>query len=296
MAGGETVSQDSPPSSLAGRVALVTGASSGIGKEIARDLATRRMHVVLACRDEVRGERARSEIEIGTGNPRVELRLVDLSSMTQVRAFAAEFAASHPRLGLLVNNAGVLVPKRETTEDKLETTFAVNVLAPFLLTRLLMPSLEAGAPARVVNVASEAHRYVRANLKDLQSSGWYAAWRAYGRSKSALVLLTQEFARRHPEVGVSFYAVHPGLVDTALVRGSWGAVKWFFRTFGQTPAQGAKTPLYAATDPGLQLATGRYYSRGRERKPARHASDPVKARRLWEECERLAGLAPEPAK
>ena len=283
------------PPPLAGRTALVTGASSGIGKEIALELARRQMHVVILCRDSVRGERARSDIEVSTGNPRVDLALVDLSSIAQVKRFAEGFAATHPRLSLLVSNAGTLLRKREATEEGMERTFAVNALAPFLLTRLLLGSLEAGAPARVVNVASEAHRYSRVRTNDLQSSQRYSGWRTYSRSKAALILLTQEFARRHPEVGVNFSAVHPGLVDTALFRESSSVLRWFFRTFGQTPVQGAATPLYAAVEPGLQMATGKYYSGSRERRPAKHASDPETARRLWEECERLAGLSATPA-
>lgn len=278
---------------LSGRTALVTGASAGIGREIARYLAIRQMHVVLACRDSVKGERARAAIEKEASNPRVDLAQVDLSSISQTKAFASRFAESHPRLALLVNNAGTLLPRREVSEDGFERTFAVNALAPFVLTRLLLQCLRSGVPSRVVNVASEAHRYLRVKLDDLQSAKRYTGWAAYARSKAALILLTQEFARRHPEVGVSFYAVHPGIVDTELFRESSRLLRWFFRTFGQTPAQGASTPIYAATEPALQMATGKYYARRRERRPASHASDPERARRLWQECERLAGLEPE---
>lgn len=279
--------------SLAGRTCLVTGATSGIGEQTALGLARRGARVLIVGRDRQRGERARSELALQSGNPEIELLLADLASLAEVRRLADEVARRAHELHVLVNNAGVVNLSRTTTPDGFETTFAVNHLAYFLLTQQLLPLLERSAPARVVNVASDAHKFGPLDLDDLQSERRYRSMRVYGASKTANLLFTFELARRLEGRAVSVNALHPGAVGTRLGHNNgWlgrvatGLLKPFFLT----PEQGAETSLYLATAPELEGVSGRYFVKKREREPARHARDPVAAQRLWKESERMVGL------
>jgi len=279
---------------LRGKTCVVTGATSGIGEEIAVGLARAGGRVVVVGRSRERAGATLARIQReAPGAPPPELVLADLCEQAQIRAAAAELLARLPEIHVLVNNAGVANFRRETTPDGLETTFAVNHLAYFLLTRLLLDRLRASAPARIVIVASDAHRFGRLDLADLQNERSYRSMRVYGQSKTANLLFAQELARRLAGTGVTVNALHPGAVATRLGQQNGALVRLLTRAlsvFFRTPAQGADTALWLATAPELD-ASGRYFASRRERTPAAWARDPELARRLWEESERLTGLA-----
>jgi len=288
--------------SLEGRVALVTGATSGIGQETAVGLAARGARVVVVGRDPGRAEAARKDVVERSGNPDVEVLLADFASLEAVRGLAREFSERHPALHLLVNNAGIVMTRRELTADGHETTLAVNHLAPFLLTNLLRAPLLAGAPARIVNVSSDAHRFVKAfDFDDPMSERGYGfptvltGMRVYGMSKLANLLFTTELARRLAGTDVATHAVHPGGVATRLGTNTGGfgrVVTLALKPFFKTPAQGAETSLHVATDPDAASSSGRYFADCRERTPSEGARDRLAAERLWALSCRWTGLDP----
>jgi len=280
---------------LRGRTCLVTGASSGIGLAAARELARAGASVVLVCRDGARGERALAEVA-AAGNRDVELMLADLSSQEEVRRLARRFLAAKRPLHVLLNNAGVVMMRRTPTVDGIETTFAVNHLAPFLLTNLLLPRMIESAPARIVNVASDAHRLkgVRMRFEDLQGEREYRVMRTYGQSKLANILFTRELARRLEGSGVTANCLHPGMVATRL-GGNNGlvarAVLVLLKPFSLKPEQGAETSVYLCASRDVEGANGKYYARKKERRPSRAACDDEAAVMLWEISETMTGLS-----
>lgn len=266
------------------RTILVTGASSGIGRATAEELARRGHRVLLVCRDRERGEAAREEIRRATGSGEAHLLLADLSEQAEIRRLAEEVAEEWPALDVLVNNAGTYARERRETPDGVELQLAVNHLAPFLLTRLLRPRLEAAAPARVVTVSSGAHRGARLELDDLQMEGRYDGWRQYCRTKLMNVLFTRELARRWKDAGISANALHPGVVETKLLRRALGP-----EIPAVSPEEGARTPVHLAVSPEVEGVTGRYFRDRRPVEPAPAAKDPEAARKLWERSEELTG-------
>ena len=216
---------------LFGRTAVVTGASSGIGIEIVRGLARRGASVVMVVRDLDRGESVRSDLERDAGGGTLTLARCDLASRADVRELCARLAVEHPVLDVLVHNAGTLLDRRILTEDGFEMTFAVNHLAPFEITLRLLAPLAAGGGARVVTVASAAHRRAGLDLDDLQMERGWDPWTAYGRSKLANILFTREAARRLGPAGVTATCCHPGVVATGLGRQAPTLVRWGFRLF-----------------------------------------------------------------
>lgn len=286
---------------MAGRVCLVTGANSGVGLETARGLAQAGATVVLAVRDLGRGEAARADIARTAPGARLEVLRLDVADLDSVRASAAEFLARHDRLHVLVNNAGIHTEERRSTPQGYESTFATNHLGHFLLTHLLLDALQRGAPSRVVNVASEAHRFGRIHFDDLMlanagrpEGGAIFGAKAYNQSKLANILFTAALARRLDGTGVTANAVHPGSVRTGWARGRDSGllrlVVGVAKPFLIAPEKGARTSLYAATAPGLEATTGRYFVRCREATPSRAARDVDAQERLWRESERLVGL------
>jgi retinol dehydrogenase 14 len=301
---------------MAGKVCVVTGANRGIGKEVARGLAHRGAHVVLVSRSATRGEAAALELRgkrdeatgrrgragpAGAGGS-VAPMTADLASQASIRSFVAAFRERYDRLDVLVNNAAVITPRRTETEDGLETQFAVNHLAPFLLTRLLLEPLRRGAPSRVVIVASEAHRRGRIDLGDLQMKRHYTRDRAYSASKLANLLFTYELDRRLWEGGsrpdgiaavgtpITVNAVHPGVIATGLLESLLGV----FRPFAKLvpgPARGAAPVLALATDPELEGVSGAYFRRHRRARSSPASRDAETAKRLWKASEALCGLA-----
>ena len=276
------MTDDSQPS-LDGRVALVTGANSGIGYEVALQLAARGATLVLLCRDAERGEAARARISEQTSNDRVELLLADMGSQAQVRRAAAEFRERHDRLHLLVNSAGAIQRRRELTEDGLERTFAANHLGTFLLTRQLLDVIRASAPARIINVASSSHARGPLDFADLDSAEDWAGMRAYGRSKLGNVMFSHELARRLDGSGVTVNAMHPGLVATNFGRGvRWirlgiAAARWFM----VSPRDSGADLLHLVTSPELDGVTGAYFVRREQQPSSEFSRDESLQQRLW---------------
>ena len=285
-----------PPASIEGRVCIVTGASSGIGKETTRGLARLGATVVLACRNRQRGEAARREIAADTGNDALAVMDLDLRSQASVRVFAEEFAANYRRLHVLVNNAGIFTAKRALTVDGVETTFAVNHLSPFLLTQQFLPLLNASTPSRIVNVASEANQMGRIAFEDLNLERRWSGFRAYCQSKLANILFATELARRLP-AGTTANSLHPGGVRTNLARGNGGWFRMGFRLawpFLISAARGADTVVWLASSADVEGVRGRYFEKRRPIEPNPIARDPAVARRLWEASESLTGLRTPP--
>ncbi|MBI4416090.1 MAG: SDR family oxidoreductase [Euryarchaeota archaeon] len=274
-----------------GRVCVVTGANSGIGKATARALARMGAIVVLACRSLERGEAARREIGAETRNPNLDLMHLDLADFSSVRAFATAFAANYPKLHVLANNAGIYTSRRRMTVDRFERTFQVNYLSHYLLTHLLLDRLKGSAPARIVNVSSEASQIGRIAFDDLNVRRW-SGLRAYAQSKLAQILFTKELARRLDGTGVVVHALHPGGVRTNWAKGGrlMRLGYWLSWPFLLSPAKGADTVVWLASSPDADGASGQYFYRRRPIPPKAIANDPVVARRLWDVSATLTGL------
>jgi NAD(P)-dependent dehydrogenase (short-subunit alcohol dehydrogenase family) len=266
--------------SLEGRVCLVTGATSGIGFATAAGLARMGAKVLLHGRDERKGERALRAIAKDDPRAKVDLVLADFSSLAQVRRLAEDLLDRYPQLHVLVNNAGIHTWEAQESHDGFDLTFAVNHLAPFLLTRLLLERLRASAPARIVNVASRAHRWARPNGWNPAPDTW-PPYQAYAMSKLANILFTRELARRLEGSGVTVNALHPGVIATNLTLIQ--PLRWVL----PGPKRGARTSIYLASDPGLEAVSGHYFVGRRVRTPSNAAQDDAAARRLWEQSERL---------
>lgn len=283
-------------SGTAGRVAVVTGASAGIGLYTALGLARAGMRVVMTGRDRERTERARRLVAGRTDGAQLETALADFSSLAAVRRLADEILARHDRLDLLVNNAGLFSPRYRLSQDGYETTFAVNHLAPFLLTNLLLDRLTASAPARIVTVASRAHRGQRIDLATIAGPRDWSMTKAYGRSKLCNILFTRELARRLDGTEVVAVCLHPGVVATGLAqRGGLVEIAWrLMKPFMISPEKGAETSLYLATTADAGRFNGGYVVGKSLARPDPAALDDAMAGRLWEESARLTGLAPAP--
>jgi retinol dehydrogenase-12 len=276
-----------------GEVCVVTGATSGIGKATAAALARMGAEVVLVGRDRGRGEATAAELAVaGASPPRLEI--ADLSSMAQVRALAGRLGTLE-RIDVLVNNAGLMAGARRVTAGGFDEVFAVNHLAPFLLTSLLLGKLTAAAPARVITVASDAHAGARLDLDDPQLERGWDSWRAYANSKLANILFTRELARRLEGTGVTANCAHPGMVRTRFGRQArmpMRAAVTLARPFLLSPQRGASTIVYLATSAEVAAATGGYYVKRQRREPSAAARDDATARQLWQLSEELTGLTP----
>lgn len=278
--------------SLAQRLAVVTGASSGIGLYTAIGLARTGMRVVMAGRDRDRTEAARRLASQRSGSDRVDIALADFSRLGDVRRLADEILAGHDRLDVLVNNAGRFSPHYRLSADGFELTFAVNHLAPFLLTNLLLDRLKVSKPARIVTVASEAHRRNRIDVGDLTRPRDWTMMRAYGRSKLCNILFTRELASRLDSNEVVATCLHPGVVATGIgQRGGLTELGWrVLKPFMLSPEKGAETSVFLATVPDPKHFHGGYVIRKVLTQPDPAALDSGLARRLWDESLRLVGL------
>jgi NAD(P)-dependent dehydrogenase (short-subunit alcohol dehydrogenase family) len=278
--------------SMAGKTCVVTGASSGIGKATARALATMGAEVVMVCRNRERGEAAFAEIQAALdGRGRLELKLADLSIMSATRALAEDLKRTHPRIHVLVNNAGAIFAERRVTPEGLEFTFALNHMSYFILTTQLLDTLKASAPARIINVSSGAHTRGKIPLDDLQYKRSYSAFAAYSDTKLANVLFTYELARRLEGSGVTCNCLHPGVVATGFSSQDGPPLfKWFlkwFRAFLLTPERGAETTVYLASSPEVEGVSGKYFARRKAVRSSRRSRDDKLAEKLWEASERL---------
>jgi retinol dehydrogenase 14 len=280
---------------MAGKIVLVTGGTSGIGKATARGLASLGAHVAITGRDRGRVEAVAVEIRGATGNPRVDAFGADLSSQGEVRRLAAEVLDSYPRLDVLINNVGGFWATRHVTVDGLERTFAVNHLAAFLLTDLLLDRLKASAPSRVVTVSSGAQSMGTLDFEDLQGERIYSGQTAYNQSKLASVMFTYELARRLDGTGVTATVLHPGVVNTAFGAEDpsriFKLIVPFVRPFMKTPEQGAATSIYLASSSAVEGITGRYFANRKPKTSNAKSYDVEAASRLWRVSAGLVGAA-----
>ncbi len=271
---------------MAGKICMVTGANSGIGKETALGLAKMGATVVMVCRNRAKGEAAQSAIKQQSGNESVDLLLANFASLQSVRQLAISFTQQYSRLDVLVNNAGSFFGRRMVSVDGYEMTFAVNHLASFLLTNLLLDILKASAPARIVNVSSDAQMAGILNFDDLQMSKRYRMFGAYAQSKLANTLFTYALARRLEGTGVTVNCLHPGVVATNIwsqaLPGFLRPLAGVSRFFGITAAEGARTSLYLATSPAVEGVTGQYFASSQAKSSAKISYDPAIQERLWQ--------------
>jgi NAD(P)-dependent dehydrogenase (short-subunit alcohol dehydrogenase family) len=279
---------------ISGKTIVITGANTGIGEAAAEQLARRGANVVIASRSAERGSAAVRRIAEKTGRE-VGLIELDLASFSSIRRAASELLERCPAIHVLVNNAGLLVGDRRTTADGFELTLGVNHIGHFLLTELLLDRLVAARPSRIVNVSSAAHRWAYRGLDwdDLMSSHGYAGLEVYAKSKLANIYFTRELARRLAQSGVTAYAVHPGVVATRFARdgdarGIIGAFYAISAPLLLSPARGARTIVYCASEPGIESESGGYFVRCRRKKPLAVALRDDDAARLWVESERWA--------
>lgn len=281
---------------MEGKIVLITGGNSGIGKAAALELSRMGATVVIVSRDRTRGEAAISDIAVQTGKDKSKLDLIvgDLASLDSVRSMAAEFNRKYDSLNVLVNNAGVILGARQKTVDGFEATFEINYLSHFLLTNLLLDKLKNSAPSRIINVTSDAHTRGHVIFDDLQEESGYGAMKSYSQSKLAQVLFTYELSRRLSGTGVTVNCVHPGVVATNWGRQSWGITGVFLRIFGflmLKPSGGADTVVYLASSPEVQDVSGKYFFKRKERKSSEESYNREEAAKLWDVSAKLTGLS-----
>jgi NAD(P)-dependent dehydrogenase (short-subunit alcohol dehydrogenase family) len=278
---------------MTGRVCVVTGANRGIGRATAEGLARLGARVILVCRRREDGDAVSKDI---AAQYRVvpDVVTADLSSQASIRTAAAHLRGRYPQIHVLVNNAGVIPPRREVTVDGLEMQFAVNHLGYFLLTNLLLPQLQAAEPARIICVSSGAHAHAAMDFDDLQAEGGYQPKQVYSRTKLANILFTYELARRLSGTRVTANCLNPGIVATKMLADYMGvpfAGPALARTFGAKPDEGAETSVYLASSPEVEAVTGKYFERKKPVPSSRESYDDAVARRLWAVSERLTGLS-----
>jgi NAD(P)-dependent dehydrogenase (short-subunit alcohol dehydrogenase family) len=268
---------------MEGKICIITGANSGIGKATAIGLAEMNASVVMLCRSKERGEVAQKEIKELTGNNNVDLLLCDLSSQKEIRNFVTEFKSKYQNLHVLLNNAGVMLSKKYLSEDGFEMNFAVNHLAPFLLTNLLLETLKKSAPSRIINVGSAAHRMGKIDFEDLQSENKKGRlMRLYGNSKLAMILVSYELSNKLEGSNVTVNVLHPGLVNTNLGRDRSSTSKGFAGKFFKSPEIGAETSIYLASSPEVEGITGKYFAKKKEKDSSKKSYNEEHAKRLWE--------------
>ncbi len=277
---------------IEGKTVLVTGGTNGIGRATALELARRGARVSIVGRDEQRCRATRDMILQRTGRE-VAYQVADLSSQAEVRRLAAEFLGANDRLDVLVNNAGAIIRDREESVDGMEMTLALNHLAPFLLTSLLIDVIRSSSPARIVNVSSLAHILGRIDFDDLQTRNGYSAMKAYSQSKLANILFTNGLAEMLEGTRVTANSLHPGIVDSGFGRLKGGRRAGFglMNALGISPERGAETSIFLASSPEVEGVAGKYWAKKRVRTPSRRARDTMVAKRLWTVSEGLTGTS-----
>lgn len=272
------------------KVILITGATSGIGKTAALQIAEKGPTLVLLGRDEQRGKETVAEIVQKTGNRNIDLLLADLSSQEEIRRVAAEFLSKYSRLDVLVNNAGLAVGKRTLTVDGIEMTFAVNHLAYFLLTHLLLDRLKSSSPSRIINVSSEAHRRVNLDFDNLQGEKKFSGFSAYSITKFCNILFTYELARKLQGTGVTVNAMHPGYLSTGIFRAAPGFLKFLVKLTAGRPERGGEAIDYLVFSPDLSKVTGKYFNGMKETASTTSSQDRAAAEKLWKISADLTGI------
>jgi len=275
---------------MKGRICMITGANSGIGRATALGLAEMGATIIMICRDKNRGENAQSEIIEQTGNKSVDLFICDLSSQQSIRDFVSEFKQKYQNLHVLINNAGVVLRHRTLTVDGIETNLAVNHLAPFLLTNLLLDVIKESKPSRIINVSSAMHMNAQIDFEDLQSEKTYRGYRTYSRSKLALMYFTYELSKKLENTGVTVNSLHPGLIRTNLGRDQFIVARWMQKHLFKSPKKGAETSIYLATSPEVENVTGKYFANKQPRKSSEESYNKELAKKMWEISSELTKL------
>ncbi len=284
---------------MEGKFSIVTGANSGIGYQTALGLARMGSVVVGVAKDPDRGERARKEIVAASGNPHVYMMFADLSSQGEARYLAERYRQRFPRLDVLINNAGIMIGKRQESVDGFELTFATNYLAPFLLTDLLLDMLKASAPSRIINVSSFAHKTTHGiDFDDLErKKGRFSAVKTYCESKLAVLMFSYELAKRLGGTGVTVNALNPGLVKTNLGKNTTGFLKLnavvLMKLFAISSERGARTSIYLASSPEVAGVTGKYFDKCRPKTSNKASRNTRDWQRLWMISEGITGRANE---
>ncbi len=281
---------------MQGKTVIITGANSGIGKAAAIALARQGAHIVMVCRNPQKGEQAQKETITQSANHHIDLHLCDLSSQTQIRQLAQTIIGAYPTINVLLNNAGILMSEKQLSEDGIEMTFASNHLSYFLLTNLLLETINATPHARIVNVSSGAHHFVRSvDFDNLQAEKSFNMWQAYGLSKLGNILFTYELARRLPKGGTTVNCLHPGVVKSNFGQKEndvWW-VKYGFpllKPFIRTAEQGAETSIFLASSPEVEGVTGKYFDTKKSIKSSSISYDIQVAARFWQVSEQLTQL------
>lgn len=284
-------------SSMYGKTCVITGANTGIGKAAAESLAALGAHVVMICRNRERGELARADIgraaDQSGRSGSVELRIADLSAQAEVRTVAQEVLTAHPRIDVLVNNAGVALKHREVTVDGIERTFAVNYLAYFMLANLLLPALRAATSARIINVASGAHASAKLDFDNLQGKRRYRNYPMYAASKLEDVMFTYALARRLATSTITVNTLHPGVVGTEIWR-EVPILDLLGRWFMLSPEKGARTTVYLAASPDVDGVTGKYFDKCEPVETTPISRDEALQEKLWSVSVVLTGVGGEP--
>ncbi len=275
---------------LKNKTAIITGATSGIGRVTAMAIAREGARLVLPVRSIEKGKALKEEIEKETGNTSIEIMHCNLASLDSVRQFAEDFQKKHDKLHLLINNAGLWEAKRKESDDGIEMNFAVNHLAPFLMTSLLLDTIKKSAPARIVSVASTAHKYGKMRFNDLEGKKSWGSMQSYAQSKLANILFTRRLAKDLEGSGVTANCLHPGVVNTQLFNKLPGFIQKVSSFFMITPEKGAQTSIYLATSPEVENITGEYFDKKKIAKTTAHARDMQVADTLWEASKEYCGL------
>jgi NAD(P)-dependent dehydrogenase (short-subunit alcohol dehydrogenase family) len=278
-----------------GKICVVTGGTAGIGLATALGLARREARVILIGRDPVRGAAAVRRIGAETGNALAEFVPADLSMQSEIRRLAQDLRSRFTRLDVLINNAGGFFHRRQESADGIEMTWALNVLAPFLLTRMLQPAVQAAAPARVINLSSFTQRWSGIRFEDPEGRRRYCRLQAYAQAKRAVLLLTSELARRLEGTGVTANAADPGFAATGIISRNagrqWRPIERVLNAVARTPEEGARVILYLAFSPEVQQVSGRYFSEAGLARSSMASGDEAAAQRLWQTCEEMTRFA-----
>ena len=269
-----------------GKVVMITGANSGIGKETAIELAKMGANVIMVCRSRERGEKALEEIKEMANSEKIELLIADLADQSSIRMMVERFKKSHDKLHVLINNAGVMLTKRTTTSEGYESTFAINHLGHFLLTNLVLDMLKASSPSRIINVSSSAHKFAKLNFDDIDNEQKYRGFRTYANSKLFNILFSYELARRLEGTGVTVNVLHPGTIRTNLGKNNPDKlIKLLFiifRLFMKGAKKGARTSVYLASSPEVETLNGKYFVNRKQKKSSKISYEQTLQNKLWD--------------
>jgi len=266
---------------LKNKIVLITGATSGIGKETARGLAKLAATIVCTTRDKLKGEKTRSELIASTNNEKIDMLYCDLAAQESIKKCCKEFKSKYNKLHVLINNAGIWDFKRRESIDGIENIFATNYLAPFLMTNLLLDKLKDSSPSRIINVTSGMH-YGTINFDDIEFKHNFSGAKAYRQSKLGLILFTRLLAKKLKETGVTVNCSHPGLNITNLGRDAGRFSRLIFKSMGKDPKIGAETSIYLASSPDVENITGEYFAKKKIKKSSKESYDLNLAKQLWD--------------